>query len=267
MASLNAALSHPHDVVTWKFKGDNLEQSPPWTSNAFWQNIKITRKWVGSDDQLETAINTLRTSGYLAISEDSYSVTTQCINWLLNHARAFHKAIFDEEPPTDWTREKGDWLEFNGHVFERLYDNIGDSWRDVRNAINLEISAHRPVRKQKTAGRSNIIDHLGESPANWLVVSVAGLLDDVSELRLMTLTNDLGLSSYADGLEKLSEATRLLRNADILESDSYRLTPKFARRMVDVRNAIQKHIPELRADCVRWKSKRSAEAGRTRSRR
>jgi hypothetical protein len=259
MASLNAALNHPHDAVTWQFDGDDLEQDPAWTSSVLRQKIKITRKWIGSDPQLRTAIDKLVDSGFLAIRDGKYSVTTKCINWLLTHAGEIYKAIFDEEEtPADWTKKKGDWLEFNDHVFERLYTDIGDRWRDVRNAINLEISAHRPVKRQKNAGRSNIIDHLGDNPACWLVVSVAGLFDDVDDDYLMNVTRKLGLRKYADGFEEFSEATKVLRNADILENDSIRLSPAFAKRMVDVRNAIQKHIPELYADCEKWRPKRSS---------
>lgn len=261
MNALNGILKHPHEEVKWVFENGLLIPSTSWTLVDLKQRITTARKWTGSEAQLLTAIENLVVTGFLSVDPDTkkYSVTPKLLDWLLGHASHIHQAVFNDPPPESWTKgEKGSWLELNEIAFRYLYDQIGDHWRDFRNAVNKEIASRSPKSKAKKLDRDYTTDYIGERPEYWVVMFTVGFLEPISQWSVPDRAKSLKISIYADNLQDVANAVEQLRDFGVVtidDAEDVRIAPKFLPRMKDVISAVNQYMPRLRADCHVWKAK------------
>jgi hypothetical protein len=178
------------------------------------------------------------------------------VDWLFNHAGQIHVALFKEPFPVSWTREKGGWLDLNEIFFRYIYQVIGDSWRDFRNAANVEIETIRKLKKRQ-ADREYTEDYIGKKPEYWIVIFTVGFLQPINRYDVPARANDLGINSYAKLPPDIAQAVETLHEYRILsiEDDIARIEPKFSRLMEQLISAVEINIPKLRGEAEAWKKR------------
>jgi hypothetical protein len=265
MNVLNGIIKHPHETVTWTFDKANLVPSTSWTLVDLKQRVATARKWTGSEDQLETTIDNFVMAEFLSLDEttDRYSITPKLLDWLSDHASSLHQAVLNEPPPNSWRKEiKGGWLDFNEIMFKYIYSRMGDSWRDLRNAINKEIGTHTTKAKAKKLDRDYTNDYIGERPGYWIVIYIVGLLGPISQWSIPGVAGTFKISNYANDPTDVVNAAEELREYGIITKDEaghVQIAPQFASRMKDVISAVELNIPKLRAECLAWKKGAAAK--------
>jgi hypothetical protein len=251
MNLLNDLLAHQHDVVDWTVDGATLTQTPTWARADL---RKLTRKWVGTGVQLDDTIDKFISAGLLVENKQKLSITVDLVDWHLNHARGFHQEIFRRPAPETWTRLKGSWLSFNEIIFRHLYEEIGDVWRDVRDAINAAISAKKSEGRQRRSDRGYTTDHIGKHPAYWVVINMVGFAETISPWDIMKWAPEFGLRDYVKSIGEVAEAVDELVELGIVVKikDDVQLAPEINTRMMDVLKKVEVTFPKLKSDCEAW---------------
>jgi hypothetical protein len=247
MSALNSFLNDKSDVIDWKIDADAVTQSPSWRRAALIRKIVEPKKWVGTDAQLVDAIKKFVGSGYLSQKGNELVVTRDFLELLLNHAQEFFQFIFGRPPPETWSCTKGEWLGLNEIIFGLIFDDMGDSWRQVRSEINRTISSGRPEGK-------NTVDHVGEHPAQWVVVSIVAFQDNVNEWSVFERAKNLNFQNYVKDPVDVATAIQALHKSKVLlkDGDMLKLAPNFLPLMAKVLKSLETSMPKFRSRCRSW---------------